>query len=271
MLVDMGMSDTPELSLPDVVTRDEWLAARKALLVKEKAATKARDELNAERRMLPMVLVDKPYVFEGPDGEASLLDLFDGRRQLIVHHFMWNYDVLEDGTEVPKTTGCPSCSATADNIGHLAHLQTRGTTLVAVSRVPQSYLAPFRERMGWTFPWYSSAGSDFNYDFHVTVDERVAPVLLNYRTEAELAGIGFEWGPARRGDYPGISAFLRDRDRVFHTYSTFARGLEQPGGTSAYLDLTALGRQEAWEQPPGRVTGLGAGAGNPDLRFHDEY
>ncbi len=270
--MDMDTVDTGgTLSLPDVVTRDEWLAARKALLAKEKAATKARDELNAERRRLPMVRVDKPYEFEGPDGKASLLDLFDGRRQLIVHHFMWNYDVLADGTEVPKDIGCPSCSATADNIGHLAHLHARATTLVAVSRVPQSYIGPFRARMGWTFPWYSSAGSDFNHDFHATVDERVAPVLLNYRTEDELAGVGFEWGPARRGDYPGISTFLRDGDQVFHTYSTFARGLEQPGGTSAYLDLTALGRQEEWEQPPGRTTGLGAGAGNPGLRFHDEY
>ena len=269
MLVCMGMSET--LNLPDVVTRQEWLAARKSLLAKEKAATKARDELNAARRGLPMVLVDEPYVFEGPDGTASLLDLFEGRRQLIVHHFMWTYDLLADGTEVPRSTGCLSCSATADNIGHLAHLHARGTTLAAVSRAPQSRIAPFRERMGWTFPWYSSDGSAFNYDFHATVDERVAPVLLNYRTEDELAAIGFDWGPARRGDYPGISAFLRDGDRVFHTYSTFARGLEQPGGTSAYLDLTALGRQEAWEQPPGRVTGLGAGAGSPDLRFHDEY
>src|SRR3954469_20182975 len=259
-------------SLPEVVSRQEWLAARKALLAQEKAATKARDELNAERRRLPMVLVDEPYAFERPDGStATLLDLFEGRRQLIVHHFMWNFDVLDDGTEVPKTVGCPSCSATADNIGHLAHLHARTTTLAAVSRVPQSFIDPFRKRMGWTFPWYSSAGSDFNYDFHATIDERVAPVLLNYRSEAELAEKGFEWGPARRGDYPGISTFLRDGDRVFHTYSTFARGLEQPGGTSAYLDLTALGRQEAWEEPPGRATGLGAGAGSPDLRFHDEY
>ena len=267
----MGMSDTPDLNLPEVVSREEWLAARKALLVKEKAATKARDELNAQRRGLPMVLVDKPYVFEGPDGPASLLDLFEGRRQLIMHHFMWNFDVLEDGTEVPKQVGCPSCSATADNIGNLAHLHARGTTLAAVTRVPQSYLAPFKARMGWTFPWYSSAGSDFNHDFHVTVDERVVPVLLNYRTEAELAEKGFHWGPRNRGDYPGLSAFLRDGDRVFHTYSTYARGLEQPGGTHAYLDLTALGRQEEWEQPPGRATGLGAAAGSGDLRFHDEY
>ncbi|HEY0452538.1 DUF899 domain-containing protein [Actinophytocola sp.] len=263
------------MALPDVVTGAEWLRARKTLLAKEKAATRARDELNAERRRLPMVRVDKPYVFEGPAGSATLLDLFEGRRQLILHHFMWNYDIRDDGTdggtEVPRDVGCPSCSATADNIGHLAHLHVRDVTLCAVSRVPQSFIGPFRERMGWRFPWYSSAGGDFNYDFHATIDERVAPVLLNYRTEAELAAAGTPWGPRRRGDYPGISAFLRDGDQVFHTYSTWARGLEQPGGTHAYLDLTALGRQEEWEKPAGRATALGAKAGSGELRFHDEY
>jgi predicted dithiol-disulfide oxidoreductase (DUF899 family) len=256
------------MSLPDVVSREEWLAARKALLAKEKAATRARDELNAERRRLPMVRVEKPYLF---DGSLSLLDLFEGRRQLIVHHFMWSWDVAPDGTETPRDVGCTSCSATADNIPDLTHLNVRDTTLVAVSRAPAEKIGPFQRRMGWRFPWYSSAGSDFNHDFHATVDERVAPVLLNYRTPAELAAVGVEWGPARRGDYPGISTFLRDGDEVFHTYSTFARGIEAPGGTHAYLDLTALGRQEEWEEPKGRATALGAGAGSPDLRFHDEY
>lgn len=256
------------MSQPEIVTGEEWLAARKSLLDKEKAATRARDELNAERRRLPMVRVTKPYLF---DGSLSLLDLFEGRRQLVVHHFMWTWDVAADGTETPRDLGCTSCSATADNIGHLAHLNVRDTTLAAVSRAPAAKIGPFRERMGWRFPWYSSAGSDFNYDFHATIDERVAPVLLNYRTEAELAEMGSSWSAARRGDYPGISAFLRVGDEVFHTYSTFARGLEQPGGTHAYLDLTALGRQEEWEEPKGRATGLGAQAGSPDLRFHDEY
>jgi predicted dithiol-disulfide oxidoreductase (DUF899 family) len=256
------------MNLPEIVSREEWLKARIELLTREKELTRARDELNAERRRLPMVVVDKPYVFQGPDGPASLLDLFEGRRQLLVHHFMWNYDVDADGTETPKDVGCPSCSATADNIADLTHLHVRDTTLAAVSRAPQDKIGPFRARMGWSFPWYSSHGSDFNYDFHATADERVAPVLLNYRGVDELP---FAWSPARRGDYPGLSAFLRDGDRVFHTYSTFARGLEQPGGTHYYLDLTALGRQEAWEQPPGRVDGKGAGAGSGDLRFHDEY
>jgi predicted dithiol-disulfide oxidoreductase (DUF899 family) len=255
------------MDLPEVVSRDDWLVARKELLAKEKEFTRARDALNADRRRLPMVRIDKPYVFEGPNGKASLLDMFEGRNQLNVHHFMWVYD--EDGE--PRDEGCPSCSATADNIGHLAHLHARGTTLAAVSRAPLAKIEPFRQRMGWAFPWYSSYGSDFNYDFHVTVDETVAPVLLNYRNEAELAQAGMPWSPARRGDYPGLSAFLRDGDTVYHTYSTYARGLEAPGGTHAYLDLTALGRQEDWEEPPGRATGLGAQAGSGDLRFHDEY
>ncbi|HEX3731354.1 MAG TPA: DUF899 domain-containing protein [Mycobacteriales bacterium] len=259
------------MSLPEIVSPDAWLAARKEFLIKEKEATRARDALNADRRRLPMVRIGKPYSFAGPDGPTSLLDLFDGRRQLIVHHFMWAWTFDEAGNEIPNDTGCPSCSASADNIANLTHLQVRNTTLVGVSRAPIDKILPFQRRMGWTFPWYSSSGSDFNYDFHATVDERVAPVLLNFRTEAELAQAGTPWSSARRGDYPGISAFLRDGDDVYHTYSTFARGLEQTGGTSAYLDLTALGRQEVWESPAGRADDLGLGAGSPELRFHDEY
>jgi predicted dithiol-disulfide oxidoreductase (DUF899 family) len=147
----------------------------------------------------------------------------------------------------------------------------RNTTLAAVSRGPYANIAAFRERMGWTFPWYSSAGSDFNYDFHATIDDRVAPVLFNFRDEAELERVGIPWSPQMRGDRPGISAFLRDGDTVYHTYSTFARGIDLAGSTSYYLDLTALGRQEEWEEPKGRATGLGMQAGGPELRFHDEY
>lgn len=256
------------MNLPPVVSRTEWLEARKDLLTREKALTRARDELAAARRELPMVRVDEEYVFEGPDGTATLLDLFDGRRQLIVDHMMWAYDLDDDGEEVPRDTGCPSCSARADSIGNLVHLHQRDTSFVAVSRAPYAKIGPFKARMGWTFPWYSSAGSDFNYDFHATADERVRPVMVNYRTPEEL---GFEWSPARRGDYPGLSAFLRVDDEVFHTYSTFARGLEQIGGTHYYLELTALGRQETWEKPEGRATAFAAQAGSPDLRFHDEY
>jgi predicted dithiol-disulfide oxidoreductase (DUF899 family) len=259
------------MSLPQVVSRDEWLVARKDLLVKEKEATRARDALNTERRMLPMVKIDKSYVFEGPNGKASLLDLFEGRRQLIVDHAMWWWDVDADGREHPRDEGCPSCSARLDNIGHLAHLHARGTTLAVISRAPLAAIEPFKTRMGWTFPWYSSHGSDFNYDFHATLDETVTPIVGNYRDEAELAQAGTRWSPERRGDYPGISTFLREDDSVYHTYSTYARGLEQPGGTHYYLDLTALGRQENWEQPPGRATDLGAAAGDVNVRFHDEY
>ena len=254
------------MNLPDVVTREEWLAARTALLVKEKELTRARDALAADRRRLPMVRVDKEYTFEGPAGRVGLLDLFDGRPQLIVDHAMWLFDVAADGTETPLDVGCPSCSARLDNIGNLAHLRARGTNLVVVSRAPLARIEPFKRRMGWTFPWYSSAGGDFNYDFHATVDDRIAPVLLNYRTEDEV-----DWSPARRGDYPGLSVFLRDGKEIFHTYATFARGLEQIGGTHCYLDLTALGRQEDWEEPRGRATGFGAKAGSPEVRYHDEY
>jgi predicted dithiol-disulfide oxidoreductase (DUF899 family) len=223
------------MSLPDVVTRDEWLVALDALLVKEKAATRARDGLNAERRRLPMVEIDKDYVFEGPDGKASLLDVFEDRLQLVIYHFM--FDPSWDA-------GCRSCSGFLDQIGHLAHLNVRGTTFAAVSLAPFAQIVPFKERMGWTVPWYSSYGSDFNVDFEATLPD---------------------------GERPGISVFLRDEDRVFHTYSTYARGTDSIGFTTNFLDLTPLGRQEDWEEPKGRSTGLGRAAGSPDLRYHDEY
>jgi predicted dithiol-disulfide oxidoreductase (DUF899 family) len=259
------------MSLPEIVSREQWIAARRELLAAEKEQTRARDRLNAERRRLPMVRVDKPYAFHGPDGELSLLDLFEGRRQLVMHHFMWTYDTGDDGVEHPRDTGCPSCSATADQIGDLTHLHVRNTTLVAVSRAPYEKIAAFKARMGWRFPWYSSAGSDFNYDFHATIDDRVAPVLFNFRDEDELAERGMPWSERMRGDWPGLSTFLRDGDDVFHTYQTFARGIEPAGTTTYYLDMTALGRQEAWEEPKGRAEALGGHAGGPMLKLHDEY
>jgi predicted dithiol-disulfide oxidoreductase (DUF899 family) len=259
------------MALPEIVTREEWLAARRALLVKEKELTRARDALNAERRRLPMVEVTEDYRFIGPDGTVTLAELFEGRRQLVVHQFMWNNDVDEDGVEHPRDVGCPSCSANADDIAHLEHLHAANTTLAAITRAPYEKIAAFRERMGWTFPWYSSHDSRFGYDFWSTVDDRVAPVLLNFRTETELAAAGIDWGPHRRGDHPGVSAFLRDGDRVFHTWSGFGRALEDTGTTSAYLDLTALGRQQAWEEPAGRAEALGLHAGGPGLRFRAEY
>jgi predicted dithiol-disulfide oxidoreductase (DUF899 family) len=258
-------------NLPEVVSREEWLAARMELLAKEKELTRARDRLNAERRRLPMVRVDKPYAFEGPDGKVGLPDLFEGRPQLVMHHFMWLFDIDADGAEHARDTGCPSCSSAADGIANLRQLHVRNTTLVAVSRAPYAKIAAFRERMGWTFPWYSSAGSDFNYDFHTTVDDRVAPVVVQYRDEAELEQAGMPWSPEQRGDYPSISAFLRVGDEVFHTYSTFGRGIEEFHNGYHHLDLTALGRQEEWEEPKGRAVPLGLQVGGPALRLPDEY
>jgi predicted dithiol-disulfide oxidoreductase (DUF899 family) len=247
------------MSLPQIATRDEWLAARKALLVKEKELTRRRDALNAERRMLPMVEIDKDYVFEGLGGRSSLLDLFEGRRQLIVGHFMFEPD---------REDGCPSCSAGADEMspGLLAHLHARDTSLAYVSRAPLAKIEDYKARRGWTFPWYSSYGSDFNYDFHVTLDERVAPVEYNYRSAEEHAAHGatFFTDPDQQPfEMPGTSYFLRDGARVFHTYSTYARGAEQTGGSYYFLDLTALGRQEDWEEPKGRAAA--AHAASPDF------
>lgn len=236
------------MSLPEVVTRDRWLAARKELLAKEKELTRRRDALNAERRMLPMVEIEKDYVLEGPEGTAGLLDLFDGRRQLIVGHFMF-----DPGWE----DGCPSCSAGADEVskGLLEHLHARDTSLVYVSRAPLEKIERYRAKKGWSFPWYSSHGSDFNYDFHVTLDEAVAPVEYNYRTRAEheQAGTFAYVEDDQPIEMPGTSFFLRDGERVFHTYSSYARGAEMTGGSYYFLDLTALGRQEEWEEPKGRA------------------
>jgi predicted dithiol-disulfide oxidoreductase (DUF899 family) len=235
------------MSLPEIVTREEWESARKELLVREKELTRARDELAAARRRLPMVLVDKDYRFEGPDGEVSLLDLFEGRRQLIVCHFMFHPE-WEDG--------CPSCTAGADEMaeGKIAHLHARDTTLAYVSRAPYAKIVAYKARRGWTFPWYSSHGSDFNYDFHVTLDESVTPVQYNFRTPEEFAAAGQHFELA--GEFPGRSSFLRDADRVYHTYSVYARGLETIGGSYYLLEETALGRQEDWEQPAGRAASV---------------
>jgi predicted dithiol-disulfide oxidoreductase (DUF899 family) len=258
-------------NLPPIVSPEVWAQARKALLDKEKELTKLRDEVNAERRRLPMVRITKPYVFEGPNGPVSLLDLFEGRPQLVMHHFMWINDVDDDGVEHPRDTGCSSCSSAADQIGNLRQLHVRGTTLVAVTRAPYAKLAAFRRRMGWSFPWYSSAGSDFNYDFHATVDDRVAPVQIFGRDEAELARSGMPWTEEMRGDWPGISAFLQADGEVFHTYSTFGRGIEEFHNGYPYLDLTVLGRQEEGEEPAGRATPLGLQVGGPNMRLPDEY
>ena len=227
------------MSLPKIASRDEWMAARMELLAREKELTRQTDALNADRRRLPMVRVDEDYVFTGPDGEVGLVDLFDGRRQLIVQHFMF-----DPGWE----DGCSSCSAGADELanGLLDHLHVRDTTFAAVSRAPFAKLEDYRTRKGWEFPWYSSNGSGFNYDFHATIDESVAPLETNYRSRAELeaAGERKRWMVTAEQPFemPGLSCFLRDGDDVFHSYSHYARGTETIGGAHYILDLTVLGR-----------------------------
>jgi predicted dithiol-disulfide oxidoreductase (DUF899 family) len=260
---------TPKNDVPRVVSRAKWLEARKSFLDKEKELTRARDALNTERRQLPMVLVDEPYVFEGPHGKLSLLDLFEGRDQLMVYHFMW---LWENGK--PKELGCPSCSGFADQVskGHLRHLHQCSTTFAFISRAPWQKIAPFKQRMGWPVPWYSSAESQFNYDYHVTLDESVAPVAYNYRTPAEheKAGTAFFKDWKQPFDLHGMSCFLRDGERVYHTYSSYGRGTESTGGSYYFLDLTALGRQEEWEEPKGRSRALGAPAGSDSITYPDQ-
>ena len=214
---------------PKIVTRDEWTAARKALLIKEKALTDAHDALAAERRSLPMVRVDKPYRFSTPTGTKTLAELFDGRSQLMIYHFMMGPDWSE---------GCPSCSFLADSIdGTTIHLAHRDVTLMAVSRAPLANIDAFKRRMGWKFPWASSFGSDFNRDFGVSF------------TEAELAGgkASYNFEPMKYplDEAPGLSVFLKTANgAVFHTYSTYARGGEALIGTYHYLDFAPKGRDE---------------------------
>lgn len=234
------------MALPDVVTREQWLEARRALLDREKEATRARDALNADRRRLPMVRVEKDYTFEGPDGTVRLIDLFAGKPQLMVQHVMFG----PDWDEV-----CPGCSGSIaeQSEGLLSHLNARGTNFVLVSRAPYPKIAAKKAERGWITPWYSSHGSDFNYDYHVSLDSGVAPIEFNYRNEDELRSSSAAWILGEPSEQPGMSCFLRDGEDVYHTYSTFARGSEYLGGAYTMLDLTALGRQEEWEEPKGRV------------------
>jgi predicted dithiol-disulfide oxidoreductase (DUF899 family) len=240
------------MSLPDIVSRDEWLAARTAFLDREKELTRARDALNAERRRLPMVEITKDYRFTGPGGEVGLADLFEGRRQLIVYHFMFAPD-WEDG--------CASCTAGTNEIspGFLEHLHIRDTSYALVSRAPLEKLEAWKAKQGWDhIPWYSSGEGDFNVDFAVTVDKERGGREYNYRDVADDP----DWA-GQPYEMPGRSIFLRADDRIFHTYSQYARGLESTGGSYYFLDLTALGRQEEWEEPKGRADS--ARAAQPDF------
>lgn len=201
------------MNLPPVVSPEEWNAAREELLVKEKELTRARDALAAERRRMPRQAVTKEYRFEGPDGEVSLLDLFEGRRQLVLYRFFF-----EPGVHGWPDSGCRGCSFGADQVAHLAHLNARDTTFAWVSRAPQEDIARYRERMGWEVPWYTIT-DDWDRDFGVD-----------------------EWH--------GTNAFIREGDDVFRTYFVDKRGDEALGSTWSYLDITALGRQEVWEDSP---------------------
>jgi predicted dithiol-disulfide oxidoreductase (DUF899 family) len=240
------------MSLPKIATRDEWRAARKQLLAEEKELTRRRDALSTKRRNLPMVEIDKPYKFEGESGTVGLIDLFEGRNQLILYHFMFDPSWDE---------GCPSCTAGTDELspGFFEHLHVRDTSYAMVSRAPYEKLARWKAKKGWTVPWYSSFGTDFNCDFGVTIDEFVRPGEYNFRTRAEFEALGSDFFSADQPfEMPGRSCFLQVDGRVFHTYSQYARGLESTGGSYYFLDLTALGRQEEWEEPQGRAESVRA-------------
>ena len=227
-----------------VVSRAEWLEARRALLQKEKEMTRMRDRVNAERLALPWVKVDKDYVFDTPTGRKSLADLFDGRSQLVIYHFMFGPD---------WEAGCPGCSFLADHLdGAMVHLNNHDVSFVCVSRAPLDKIEAYKRRMGWHFPWVSSFGSDFNFDYHVsfTREELAAgPVYYNYReTPAENA----------HDELPGLSSFYRDADgTIYHTYSNYARGGEEMLGTMMILDCAPLGRNE--------------GSTMDFVKRHDEY
>jgi predicted dithiol-disulfide oxidoreductase (DUF899 family) len=228
------------MKLPPVVSQTEWEAALADVRAKEKEATRARDALAAQRRRLPRVRIDKEYVLDGPEGKATLLDLFEGRRQLIVYHFMFGPN---------QDAGCDGCSMFVDQVGHLAHFHARDTSFALVSRAPIDKIEAYRKRMGWTIPWYSWFGGDFSVDLGRSP---ATPRVGEYQD----------------GEAFGLSVFLREGDEVFRTYFTTSRGVEALGSVWTFLDLTPLGRQEEWEDSP---------EGYPQTkpyewwRRHDEY
>ena len=232
------------VEVPKVVSKKEWLAARKELLAREKSLTRQKDELSAERRNLPWEKVEQNYVFEGPNGTQTLADLFAGRSQLIVYHFMFGPGWKE---------GCPGCSFVSDHLdGVLTHLANRDVTLVAVSRAPYSEIEPFKKRMGWNFRWYSSNNDQFNFDYNVSfTPEEVAAKEVYYNYQVQNF-------PQSEG--PGASVFFKDASgNIFHTYSTFGRGCESFLSTYNFLDLVPKGRDEEQTRPMGW------------LRHHDRY
>jgi predicted dithiol-disulfide oxidoreductase (DUF899 family) len=228
-----------DIAHPPIATREEWLSQRLALLAEEKEVTKAYDRVNARRRRLPMVKVEKPYTFMGADGETSLLGLFDGKRQLIVHHFMF----------APEwDSGCGSCTWHANQFGDLSSLEKADVRMVRVSRAPIEKLLAYQQEKGWPTPWYSSFGTDFNYDFMVTLDPARGSTQYNYKTGEELTkAVGPLEGSS---EWPGFSVFFRLGDEVFHTYSAYGRGVERLMDVFGLLDITPYGRQEDFEDSP---------------------
>ena len=231
------------MTLPEVVSPEQWRTARLALLAQEKELTRRRDALNAARRRLPMVRVGKPYVFDGPDGPVTLAGLFGASRQLVVQHAMFGPD---------WDAGCPACTQYTSELTDalLARLRDRDTALAFICRAPLPRVTAYTAGRGWVLPWYSSYGSDFNYDFRVTLDRSVPQLEYNYRPEPG------KLGDAQSTELDGESCFLRDGGEVFHTYSAYGRGTDHFDLGYAILDLTALGRQEAWEEPRGRASVL---------------
>lgn len=224
--------------LPEIVSQEEWQKVHDDFMNKEKEWTHQRDKLNAERRRLPMTEIKKQYLFEGPEGKVSLLDLFDGKKQLLLYHFMFAH-----GVGGWPDAGCVGCSMFADNIGRFTplHLKARDISIALVSLAPLANIEKYKKRMGWNLPWYSSAGTDFNRDFGMTTD---------------------------KGETHGLSVFIRDGERIFRTYFTTERGTEGVGNIWGFLDITPFGRQETWEDTP---EGRPQGEPYKWWRRHDEY
>lgn len=220
-----------------IATAEEYRAARLALLAKEKEHAKAADAIHAERRALPIVPVTKDYTFQTPDGPAKLKDLFKGKSQLIVYHYMF---------EPTADEGCQGCGFMAANLPNLRQLAQKDTTVALISRAPIDKITAFKKKNFWDFQWVSSYGSDFNYDYHVTLDEKVAPVEYGFRTKAELEAAG--QGYCTSGEQPGLSVFKLEDGQVYHTYSSYFR-INELTGTVAWLDMTPAGRQEGPDGP----------------------
>jgi predicted dithiol-disulfide oxidoreductase (DUF899 family) len=222
-------NDSSRIQDHPVVSREEWLSARTAFLAKEKEFTRLREELSRERRALPWVKVDKPYVFDGPSGKETLADLFEGRSQLVVYHFMFSPEWDE---------GCSSCSFWADNFNGIGvHLNHRDVTLVAISRAPLAKIEPFKKRMGWSFKWVSSFQNDFNYDYQASFTPE--------EVQSGRAFYNYALTDPGETDREGISVFTKDENgAVFHTYSCYARGIDAVNGAYQFLDLVPKGRDE---------------------------